>query len=53
MICKCDWVVCCGRASGRTDEYGFALVNSDHCVNDDPFVLASQVEQAFYVPDPT
>lgn len=36
----------------KTDEYGFPLVDLDQCVNDDPFVLASQVEQVFYVLDP-
>lgn len=53
VIFKCDWVDYRGRARGmKIDKYGFRLIN-DQCVNGDPFVLASQVEQVFYVPDPT
>lgn len=54
MIFKCDWIDYRGRERGmKTDEYGFTLVNLDRCVSDDPFILASQIEQVLYVPDPT
>lgn len=54
LIFKCDWVDYHGRASGmKSEEYGFTLVNLDQCANANPFVLASQVEQVFYIPDRT
>lgn len=36
----------------KIDEYDFTLVNLEQCVNDDPFVLSTQVKQVFYVLDP-
>lgn len=54
IIFKCDSVDYHGRACGmKTDEYDFTFVNLDQCVNDDPFVLASQVEQVFFIPSQT
>ncbi|CAN1224932.1 hypothetical protein LINPERPRIM_LOCUS2370 [Linum perenne] len=51
VLFKCDWV-----SSGRglkQDEYGFTLVNFSHRMSDsEPFILASQAQQVFYVTDP-
>ncbi|XP_043687637.1 uncharacterized protein LOC122638852 [Telopea speciosissima] len=53
---KCDWAH--PERGVEKDELGFTLVNFNHLkysgqnVNDEPFVIASQVEQVFYVSDP-
>lgn len=41
----------------QVDEIGFTMVNLKRClskdrVQDDPFILESQVKQIFYVQDP-
>ena len=41
----------------KVDEIGFSMVNLKRClskdrVQDDPFILASQVKHVFYVQDP-
>ncbi|GER40116.1 methionine--tRNA ligase [Striga asiatica] len=46
MLFRCDWF------HVENDDYGFARVNfNKNCYSDDPFVLASQVHQVFYVED--
>jgi hypothetical protein len=52
---KCDWTnIALGRGY-KNNEYGFILVNFSHVIpsgeriTDDPFVLASQVSQVYYV----
>lgn len=59
ILFKCDWVDVMAQGKGiKTDEFGFTLVNFSRLlytgeqVMDDPFVLASQAEQVFYVADP-
>ncbi|KAM3217080.1 hypothetical protein P3L10_026523 [Capsicum annuum] len=43
----CDWF------HNEVDEYGLTRINFNRkCSTDDPFVLASQVHQVFYVEDP-
>ncbi|GER40345.1 glutamine-tRNA ligase [Striga asiatica] len=47
VLFRCDWF------HVENDDYGFARVNfNKNCYSDDPFVLASQVHQVFYVEDP-
>ena len=50
-VFKCKWV---NNNSGlRTDEFGFVQVDlSKVWYKDDPFILASQAEQVFFIPDP-
>ncbi|CAL1394710.1 unnamed protein product [Linum trigynum] len=51
VLFKCDWV-----SSGRglkQDDLGFILVNfAQRLRNKEPFVMASQAQQVFYVQDP-
>lgn len=55
ILFKCDWV---DRNSGlKHDEFNFTLVNFAHLlyrgnVMDEPFILASQAQQAWYIQDP-
>lgn len=52
VMFDCDWVST-GRAQ-KQDEYGFTSVNfSRSRQQNEPFVLASQAQQVFYVEDPT
>lgn len=58
VLFKCDWVDVAQGRGIKQDEYGFTLVNparlmatGDH-LGDEPFVLASQSQQVFYVRDP-
>ncbi|XP_071904478.1 uncharacterized protein [Coffea arabica] len=55
VMFKCDWV---DSVTGmKQDEHNFTLVNFDHILykqnkkNDEPFILASQAQQAWYVRD--
>ncbi|XP_062164972.1 uncharacterized protein LOC133871559 [Alnus glutinosa] len=57
VLFKCDWAnIALGRGY-KNDEYGFILVNFSRLIHtgkritDDPFVLASQVSQVYYVAD--
>lgn len=57
ILFKCDWVdVDTGRGY-KIDEFGFPLVNFSHLIHvgkrmtDDPFILASQASQVYYVED--
>lgn len=46
MLFRCDWFY------AYVDEYGLTRVNFNKlCYKNDPFVLASQVHQVFYVQD--
>ncbi|KAK9287534.1 hypothetical protein L1049_015955 [Liquidambar formosana] len=50
VLFQCDWVQ--DRAV-KKDRYGFTFVNFNRrLVTKEPYVLASQVLQVFYVPDP-
>lgn len=52
VLFKCDWVAE-GKKRKRQDTYGYTLVNFEGLVeHKEPFVLASQVQQVFYVADP-
>ena len=56
MLFKCNWVD--NRTGKKEDEYKFTLVNFNHLLypnnraTDEPFILASQAEQVWYVQDP-
>ena len=59
VLFKCNWVD--NRVQNKwvkTDEFGITTVNFNHLFNtgdklsDEPFILASQATQVFYVPDP-
>ncbi|XP_020398568.1 uncharacterized protein [Zea mays] len=59
MLFKCDWVD--NRVHNkwvRTDQFGITTVNFKHLFNtgqnisDEPFILASQAAQVYYVADP-
>lgn len=52
MLFKCDWVDSGSPRGMKTDQYGFTLVNFNRLgFRDDPFILASQAMQVFYVAD--
>ena len=51
---KCDWIDVQNKNGMKVDEIGFTMVNLKRClskdrVQDDPFILASQVKQVFYI----
>ncbi|RVW72347.1 hypothetical protein CK203_055429 [Vitis vinifera] len=51
ILFKCDWwdVINSGRGM-KNDEYGFTCLNFERTIcTDEPFVLASQAKQVFYV----
>lgn len=56
VLFKCDWID--NRMGKKLDEFNFTLVNfnyllyKDNRVGDEPFILASQAEQVWYVEDP-
>ena len=59
VLFKCDWVD--NRVHNKwvkTDQFGITSVNFQHLFNtgerisDEPFILASQALQVYYVPDP-
>ncbi|CAL1361192.1 unnamed protein product [Linum trigynum] len=51
VLFRCDWVST-GRGL-KCDELGFTLVNFSNRLSDkDPFIMASQAQQVFYVRDP-
>lgn len=49
MLFKCDWVDIQKDRGYKEDNYGISLVNFNHLIhtgeriNDDPFILSSQV----------
>ncbi|XP_074289447.1 uncharacterized protein LOC141614599 [Silene latifolia] len=50
-VFRCDWVD--SHVGVEYEELGFTLVNlHKHGHNEDPYILASQVKQVFYVTDP-
>ena len=60
VLLKCDWVD--NRVEDkwvRTDQFGITSVNFKHLFNsgekisDEPFILATQASQVYYVEDPT
>ena len=57
VLCKCKWVDDQNRRGYRTDEFEFPMVNFTHFIHggdemmDEPYVLASQAIQVFYVED--
>ncbi|GLT96196.1 hypothetical protein SLE2022_138390 [Rubroshorea leprosula] len=53
VMFKCDWWDIDNFGKGvKIDKYGFVSVNTTRKLNiDEPFVLASQVEQVYYVKD--
>ena len=57
MLFKCTWVDDQNRRGYKTDEFGFPMVNFTHSIHggeeivDEPYVLASQATQVFYVED--
>jgi hypothetical protein len=56
VLFKCDWVD--NKMGMRMDEFKFTMLNFNHLlyrsnnVGDEPFILATQAKQAFYVKDP-
>lgn len=56
VLFKCDWVE--NRMGTKVDEFNYTLVNFKHLKykddreSNEPFILASQAEQVFYVQDP-
>jgi hypothetical protein len=59
VLFKCDWVDSCVHNKWvRTDEFGITSVNFKYLFNtgekisDEPFILASQAYQVYYVVDP-
>ncbi|CAN6561755.1 unnamed protein product [Malus baccata var. baccata] len=52
MLFKCEWVNSESPRGWKTDQYGFTMVNFNQLgFKEDPFILASQALQAFYVED--
>ncbi|XP_070662297.1 uncharacterized protein [Malus domestica] len=52
ILFKCEWVNSESPRGMKTDQYGFTLVNFNRLgFKEDPFILASQALQAFYVED--
>ena len=57
VLFKCTWVDDQNRKGYKTNEFGFPMVNFTHSIHggekieDEPYVLASQVTQVFYVED--
>lgn len=57
VLFKCKWVDDQNRRGYKTDEFGFPMVNFTHFIHggdemiDEPYVLASQATQVFYVED--
>ncbi|KAH7843690.1 hypothetical protein Vadar_019636 [Vaccinium darrowii] len=58
VLFKCDWADVNTNKGHQIDEYGFVLVNFSRLIhmgerlNDEPFILASQAQQVYYVKDP-
>ncbi|XP_058111729.1 uncharacterized protein LOC131255051 [Magnolia sinica] len=59
VLFRCDWVDVRTQGRGiKKDEFGFTLVNfkqlwhTGRNLYDEPYVLVTQVQQVFYVPDP-
>ncbi|KAG8369808.1 hypothetical protein BUALT_Bualt14G0052300 [Buddleja alternifolia] len=56
LMFKCDWVD--PEKGVKQDEYNFTFVNFNHLLHnnnmpiDEPFILSTQADQVWYVPDP-
>ena len=49
---KCDWFDTLSQSGMKTDECGFTLINMQcHLHTKEPYILASQASQVFYVSD--
>ena len=52
-LMKCEWFDTLSQSGMKTDECGFTLVNMQrHLRTEEPYILASQASQVFYVSDP-
>ncbi|KAK7388495.1 hypothetical protein VNO78_23311 [Psophocarpus tetragonolobus] len=52
ILFKCDWWDVCFKKGYKEDKYGFILINSNRKLRtNEPYVLASQVQQVYYVKD--
>ena len=57
ILFKCEWVGILSEKGYKIDEFGFSLVNFKHLIHvgekliDEPYVLASEASQVFYVED--
>lgn len=52
-LMKCDWFDTLSQSGMKTDECGFTLVNMQRYLRtEEPYILASQASQVFYVSDP-
>ena len=57
ILFKCEWVGILSEKGYKIDEFGFPLVNFKHLIHvgekliDEPYVLASEASQVFYVED--
>ena len=50
---KCEWFDTLSQSGMETDECGFTLVNMQrHLRTEEPYIIASQASQVFYVSDP-
>ncbi|KAK0601149.1 hypothetical protein LWI29_021662 [Acer saccharum] len=53
VLFKCDWIDINSNQGTKKDELGFTLVNPSYLQKtEEPFILASQAIQVFYVEDP-
>ena len=59
VLFRCDWVDMRPLRGIKKDKYGFPLVNfsrpfvhTGESLKDDPFIIASQARQVFYIEDP-
>lgn len=51
-VFKCKWIDI--NSGVKTDEFGFTLVDLEKIAyTDEPFIMASQAKQVFYVCDPS
>lgn len=57
VLFKCNWADPKMDRGFKIDDYGLVFVNFNHLIhrgdliNDEPYVLTSQVDQVFYVED--
>ena len=52
ILIKCDWWDVSSKRGHSIDKYGFFLINSNCKMRtNEPYVLASQAQQVYYVKD--
>ena len=52
-LMKCDWFDTLSQSGMKTDELGFTLINMQRYLRtEEPYILASQATQVFYVTNP-